>query len=325
MSEQEEKTEAKVPRASLDRGSRKRMVMFVAVFVVCVLALLIGYRYASSTLANDWYLFHVAQHTSYMLSFIGYSSSVERPDRIREDPEYVRAFIQATREGTPPPEKTEPSGEDVRPLSGWEAYQYRIARFRTDDQGGGVSGPSVAFVLRPGIVTKISETRKELEALSEDTGLDEDTRTARREALNARLKDLEAQREEARKGGDETAQALRDKAFPFTVVPDCGAIPSMSIFFAAVLAFPTRWWKRIVGIVTGIPILYLVNCFRLACLAVIGSLDRGSGHGGKVFTFAHEYVWQGIYIVFVVAVWMIWVEYVVRGKKTCPPEAGSDK
>jgi len=60
--------------------------------------------------------------------------------------------------------------------------------------------------------------------------------------------------------------------------------------------------------VVGLPIMYGVNIFRLSCLAVIGAINNG----GVWFDFSHLYVWQAIYIVFVVAVWLAWVEYVVR-------------
>ncbi len=96
--------------------------------------------------------------------------------------------------------------------------------------------------------------------------------------------------------------------FRFNLVPDCGAIPSMSIFLAAVLAFPVPWWRRVFGIAAGLPILYCVNITRLACLAHVGAWDNG----GKWFVFAHEYVWQGIYVVFVVGIWLVWVDYIVR-------------
>ncbi|MBN2310717.1 MAG: archaeosortase/exosortase family protein [Candidatus Hydrogenedentes bacterium] len=97
-------------------------------------------------------------------------------------------------------------------------------------------------------------------------------------------------------------------SFRFSVVPDCGALPAMSIFFAAVVAFPVRWRKRLVGIVLGLPLLYAVNVLRLACLAFLGAYTGG----GDLFTFAHEYGWQGIYLVFVVGVWLLWAEFIVR-------------
>ena len=85
----------------------------------------------------------------------------------------------------------------------------------------------------------------------------------------------------------------------------------MAIFLAAILAFPAPWWRRLAGLLIGIPALFWVNAFRLSFLGVIGAWDAG----GPRFKFAHEYVWQGIYIVFVVALWMAWVELLVRRRQ----------
>ena len=87
----------------------------------------------------------------------------------------------------------------------------------------------------------------------------------------------------------------------------------MSIFVAAIVAFPTRIWKRLLGLAGGVPILYSVNLGRLSMLAIIGAYDDSPGQ--KWFTFIHEYVWQGVFIIFVVAVWLAWVEFVV-GRRT---------
>jgi len=59
--------------------------------------------------------------------------------------------------------------------------------------------------------------------------------------------------------------------------------------------------------------MYGVNIFRLTVLAVVGAIDQSDGR--IWFSFAHEYVWQAVYIVFVVAVWLLWVEYVVKGRR----------
>lgn len=103
-------------------------------------------------------------------------------------------------------------------------------------------------------------------------------------------------------------KASADERFTFRVVPDCGAIPSISIFVAAVLAFPVRFWRRLAGVLLGVPILYLVNVVRLTTLAFIGAWYGG----GEVFRFSHEVVWQGIFIIFVVGVWLLWVEFFIR-------------
>lgn len=97
--------------------------------------------------------------------------------------------------------------------------------------------------------------------------------------------------------------------FTFSLVPDCGALPSMSIYLAALAAFPASLRKRLIGLAIGIPVLYLINIARLACLAVIGALWRSEP---EVFEFAHQYVWQAVYVLIVVGVWLLWVELVVR-------------
>ena len=96
--------------------------------------------------------------------------------------------------------------------------------------------------------------------------------------------------------------------FSFNVVPACGAIEVMAIFLAAVIAFPAPWRSRAWGLLLGLAILYGVNLLRLCCLALIGAFDTG----GPWFTFVHEYVWQAIYVIFVVVVWLVWVEVFVQ-------------
>lgn len=93
-------------------------------------------------------------------------------------------------------------------------------------------------------------------------------------------------------------------SFTFIVVPSCGAIEVMAIFFAAVMAFPAKWRHRAWGVALGLPLMYLVNIARLACLACLGALDKS----GVWFNFVHEYVWQAGYVIFVVIVWMAWAE-----------------
>jgi len=95
------------------------------------------------------------------------------------------------------------------------------------------------------------------------------------------------------------------RGFWMQVIPDCGAVPSMSIFTAAILAFPARIRHKVIGILFGLPLLYVVNVGRLVCLAVIGATCPL-----PVFRFAHVYVWQTIFIVFVVLIWFLWITIV---------------
>ena len=181
-------------------------------------------------------------------------------------------------------------------------------------------GPLVSFVLKAGDDTYLAQARRQLAALNSQPPPQTDDAKARLEHAKAEVAKWEqiirgkAKPDTALPDGANAPPAppkpksTRAMAFNFIVVPDCGAIPSMSIFIAAVIGFPALWRKRLLGLVIGLPILFCVNVFRLAFLACVGAWDKG----GEIFNFAHHYVWQGIYIVFVVAVWMAWVELIVR-------------
>lgn len=174
-------------------------------------------------------------------------------------------------------------------------------------EGANRLGPRVYYVREPSTWRALQWARDDLAALEEQEDADAEDKAA----LEEKIQELEEQREAERQEG---GPHLPEATFIFVVIPDCGAIPTMVIYLAAVLAFPTRWWKRLVGVLAGLPILYGVNVLRLACLGVIGSYTGA----GEEFDFYHEYVWQGLYILFVVALWLIWMEVVVKGRRPWP-------
>jgi exosortase/archaeosortase family protein len=272
-------------------------VRFILVFVLSVILLLAGYRLLIGTPLNDWYLFQVARHTTVVLRLVGDAAELERGP-VSTPPAEVRASLDAWRTGrhAPTPEETAAAPQD--PLSPYERYLFRLHSARRN--GAQVAeGPRVYFVWKEGLDEKLREKRAALEKLAAQ---DE----ARERAANE-LKALQEQQKALRQDPVERNE-LRGQSFSFRVVPECGAIEVMSIFTAAIIAFPTRWRRRLVGLAIGLPLLYLVNIGRLACLGVIGAYTTNDAW----FDFAHEYVWQAIYIVFVVALWLAWVELLVR-------------
>ncbi len=294
----------------LDEGSRVRTVLFVVVFVSAVLSMLAAYRYAVDTRANDRYLFHVARDTAWLLGKIGASAELENVGRTTLDPKEVRAQLETWDQG-----KENPSAEDVArqpdgPLTAWELWSRRV---RIARRGGSTStqGPRVTFVLKEGLATQVRELEDELRRLRVLQRRGDNTYDTRIKQLESAQSGL---REQLRKPVPAAAKGrgARGYMFPFIVVPECGAIEVMAIFLAAVIAFPTRLWKKLIALFFGLPIMYVVNVLRLTCLAVIGALDGG----GSIFNFAHHYVWQAVYIVFVVVVWLAWIELLVRREWT---------
>jgi len=295
-------TESTGPPCPEPAGVRSRgAARFVAVFVLVVLCLLTGYRYALDTTANDWYLFQVARHTGWVLGFIGYSATLEKTTGGHLDPAAVRASFRREVQRQVPPVAGLDQG-DSAPLTPWEIWRYRAAEHREDPARARVIGPQVLFVLKPGLQHRIEALETGLRTLADDAG-----DPARVDRLNAEIQALRTE-QSAGQGDPEQRRAQQGRFFSFIVVPECGAIEVMAIFLAAVLAFPAGWRARAWGVAIGLPIMYAVNIGRLACLACIGALDSS----GRWFTFCHEYVWQAVYVIFVVVVWMAWVEFGVR-------------
>lgn len=280
------------------KKTRRRSYWFIAVFVVCVLAFLAGYRFIIPTRANDWYLFQVARHTSWALSKIGDSSELEPVRKSLPAPAMVRATMAAWERGQKEPAPEEIAQMSDAPLTAWERWSYKSQEDRRERLGR-TYGPSVHFILKASPAQRIKIGEDRLAALENDTTISASERVWKKQEIQREIDALKAQ-----KG----ATTDRGYSFPFIVVSECGAIEVMAIFFAAVMAFPTRWWRKLIGVLLGIPIMYCVNIFRLTCLAVIGALNGG----GQWFDFSHQYVWQAIYIVFVVAVWLAWIEFLVN-------------
>ena len=90
------------------------------------------------------------------------------------------------------------------------------------------------------------------------------------------------------------------------IVLECTGVYEMLIFAAAVLAFPTTVWKKVVGLVMGIPLLYVFNVARILFLILVGA------HWHDAFEFMHIYFWQATLILMITSVWLLWIFWVVR-------------
>jgi exosortase/archaeosortase family protein len=169
-------------------------------------------------------------------------------------------------------------------------------------------GPVVDYVHDGGLLWQAATIQRELTKIRRDESLSEEDRETRNTELKAQRRAIRDQ-QAALKKQDEVALAEANvgKEFKYRIIASCGAIEAMAIFLAAVLAFPTRWRARLAGIAMGLPLLYAVNIFRLSCLAVIGAHTTHD-----TFQFYHQVVWQGIYLLFVVFLWLVWMEVLVR-------------
>jgi exosortase H (IPTLxxWG-CTERM-specific) len=96
------------------------------------------------------------------------------------------------------------------------------------------------------------------------------------------------------------------ESFPVMIVGECIGLLEFMIYTAAVFAFPATWRERLIGLVCGLPLLYLFNVVRIGVLLVVGSRDA------ELFEFFHIYFWQTTLVLLVGGVWLLWVALVVQ-------------
>ena len=98
------------------------------------------------------------------------------------------------------------------------------------------------------------------------------------------------------------------------IAVDCTGIRATAIFWAGVLAFPCAWRARVVGLLTGLIGVGVLNILRIAVLGLI------VGYRYAWFDAVHALLMQGFLIVFVAPLWIAWMFWVLR-MEARPPHA----
>lgn len=113
--------------------------------------------------------------------------------------------------------------------------------------------------------------------------------------------------------------------FGVSIEPGCNGVEACIVLFSAIMAYPSSWRAKLVGIVLGFVAVQAVNVVRVISLFYLGQWDEA------VFKFAHEYLWQALIMIDVLIVWLLWVRSLQRpagdasddmGSTTPPPGGG---
>ncbi|HXX57752.1 MAG TPA: exosortase H [Thermodesulfovibrionales bacterium] len=83
----------------------------------------------------------------------------------------------------------------------------------------------------------------------------------------------------------------------------CNGLEAVMIYSVAVIAFPSPWKKRLIGIGAGFVVLQTLNILRIAFLAYAGI------HFKSLFEYLHIYVAQGIMIAVSLGIFLIYLRY----------------
>jgi exosortase H (IPTLxxWG-CTERM-specific) len=96
----------------------------------------------------------------------------------------------------------------------------------------------------------------------------------------------------------------------FKIIDECTGVEVIGLFVAAILAFPSAWRHRLLGLALGIPALLVLNLIRMVSLIFIGA---GST---KALDFGHVYVWPVIVLTMALGIWLYWARIAVRDPHT---------
>lgn len=86
----------------------------------------------------------------------------------------------------------------------------------------------------------------------------------------------------------------------------CNGIEACIILLAAIIAYPSSWRLKLIGIALGFVAIQAVNVLRVITLFYLVAWDR------EIFEFAHLYLWQALIMLDVLVVWLVWVRQVSR-------------
>jgi len=91
--------------------------------------------------------------------------------------------------------------------------------------------------------------------------------------------------------------------FSMEIIDECTAIFSSIIYISGVLAYPASAKQKLFGMI-GVPLLYIIDLMRLIILAFVGV------KAPSFFEYVHVYLWQATFIVFVILVFVLWINKV---------------
>jgi exosortase H (IPTLxxWG-CTERM-specific) len=97
---------------------------------------------------------------------------------------------------------------------------------------------------------------------------------------------------------------VSSERFALNIAMGCDGIEADALFLAGVLAFPTTWRAKLIGLAFGLPLIQVINVARLVGLYYAGVLLP------SVVEEVHVYVAQTIIILLSTALLVFWLERV---------------
>ncbi|MGH8003348.1 MAG: exosortase H [Limisphaerales bacterium] len=87
-----------------------------------------------------------------------------------------------------------------------------------------------------------------------------------------------------------------------SIATGCNGVEALALYFSAVLAFPTDWKRKAVGLLIGLIGIFLINQIRVIGLFLVAMIKP------EILPEAHNYAGQTFVIILGMACWWFWAE-----------------
>ena len=89
--------------------------------------------------------------------------------------------------------------------------------------------------------------------------------------------------------------------FSLSIIFECTAASYIVMFTAAVVTFPASLNWKLYGLFIGLALITLLNLLRIVFLGWFGA------HYPDQFSFFHQFVWEGSFLLGVIVIWVLWL------------------
>ncbi len=102
-----------------------------------------------------------------------------------------------------------------------------------------------------------------------------------------------------------------------TIERGCNGVEAVIILVAAILAFPSPWKNKLVGLAIGFVAIQSLNLVRIISLFYLGQWNQ------TWFEWFHLYLWQALIIIDALVVFLIWLRYLPPARGAGSPASAS--
>jgi len=115
-----------------------------------------------------------------------------------------------------------------------------------------------------------------------------------------------------------TGRVMRSltNGFGVSIEKGCNGIEATIVLVAAMLAFPSPWKYKIIGILSGFVAVQALNVVRVISLFYLGQWNM------TAFEWAHLYIWQALIMLDVLIVFLIWIRLLPNDKNQDKDQGG---